>query len=45
MLTKLYQVEQSTMRPTNKLFNDNVDVSIAPKKQTMSRTLTHAKPK
>ena len=45
MLTKLYQVEQSTMRPTNKLFNDNVDVSIAPKKQTMTRTLNHAKPK
>ena len=44
MLTKLYQVEQSTMRPTKKLFNENVDVSIAPKVKTKAPNFSFYKP-
>ena len=38
ILTKLYQVEQSTMSPMTKLFNEKSDVSIMPKMSNASFT-------
>ena len=39
VLSNLYQVEQSTMNPTSKIFNEKSDISIEPKmtKTTFSR--------
>ena len=42
ILTKLYQVEQSTMSATLKRFDDNIDISISPApKPILTKSSSH----